>query len=88
MSYSNYRYDENDRKLEETLKKLPENFDDFMKRHKHEMIQLFQDEFNSALRLTKECIKRGDIIEANLLLQRARHARDLIKLEKEDLNNF
>ena len=88
MSYSTYRYDENDRKLEETSKRLPENFDDFIKRHKQEMIQLCQNEFNSALRLTEECTKRGDIIEANLHLQRARHARDLIKLEKEDLDNF
>jgi flagellin-specific chaperone FliS len=88
MSYVNYRYDENDRKLEETLKRLPKNFNDFMKRHKQEMIQLYQNEFNSALRLTEECIKRGDIIEANLHLERARHARDLIKLEKEDLDNF
>jgi hypothetical protein len=37
MSYGNYRYDENDRKLEQTLKRLPENFDDFMKGHKQEM---------------------------------------------------
>jgi flagellin-specific chaperone FliS len=88
MSYSNYRYDENDRKLEETSKRLPENFDDFMKRHKQEIIQLYQNEFNSVLRLTEESIKRGDIIEANLHLQRARHARDLIKLEKADLDNF
>jgi len=88
MSYRNYRYDENDRKLEETSKRLPENFDGFIKRHKQEMIQLYQNEFNSDLRLTEECIKRGDIIEANLHLQRARHARDLIKLEKEDLDNF
>ena len=41
MSYSNYRYDENDRKLEETSKRLPENFDDIMKGHKQEMIQLY-----------------------------------------------
>ena len=34
MSYSNYRYDENDRELEEISERLPENFDDFMKRHK------------------------------------------------------
>jgi hypothetical protein len=88
MSYSTYRYDENDRKLEETSKRLPENFDDFIKRHKQEMIQLYQNEFNSALRLTEECTKRWDIMEANLHLQRARHARDLIKLEKEDLDNF
>jgi hypothetical protein len=31
---------------------------------------------------------RGDIIEANLHLEEAKHARDLIKLEKEDLDNF
>jgi CRISPR/Cas system Type II protein with McrA/HNH and RuvC-like nuclease domain len=41
MSYSNYRYDENDRELEEISERLPENFDDFMKRHKQETIQLF-----------------------------------------------
>ena len=88
MSYGNYRYDENDRELEEISERLPENFDDFMKRHKQEIIQLYQNEFNSTLRLTEESIKRGDIIEANLHLQKARHARDLIKLEKEDLDNF
>jgi hypothetical protein len=88
MSYSNYRYDENDRELEETLKRLPENFDDLMRRHKQEIIQLYQNEFNSTLRLTEESIKRGDIIDANLYLQKARHARDLIKLEREDLDNF
>ena len=88
MSYGNYRYDENDIELEEISERLPENFDDFMKRHKQEIIQLYQNEFNSTLRLTEESIKRGDIIEANLHLQRARHARDLIKLEKEDLDNF
>ena len=88
MSYSNYRYDENDRELEETLKRLPENFDDIMRRHKQEIIQLYQNEFNSTLRLTEESIKRGDIIDANLYLQKARHARDLIKLEREDLDNF
>jgi hypothetical protein len=60
MSYSNYRYDENDRKLEETSKRLPENFDDIMKGHKQEMIQLYQNEFNSALRLTEDCSKRGN----------------------------
>ena len=88
MSYSTYRYDENDRKLEQTSKRLPKNFDDFLKWHKQEMLELYQNEFNSALRLTEECSKRGNIIEANLHLQRARHARDLIKLEKEDLDNF
>lgn len=88
MSYGNYCYDENDRELEETSKRLPENFDDLMRRHKQEIIQLYQNEFNSTLRLTEESIKRGDIIEANLRLQKARHARDLIKLEKEDLDNF
>jgi len=87
MSYSTYRYDENDRKLEQTSKRLPKNFDDFLKGHKQEMIELYQNEFNSALRLTEECSKRGNIIEANLHLQRAKHARDLIKLEKEDLDN-
>ena len=84
MSYSTYRYDENDRKLEQTSKRLP---NDFLKGHKQEMIELYQNEFNSALSLTEECSKRGNIIEANLHLQRARHARDLIKLEKEDLDN-
>jgi hypothetical protein len=29
-------HDENDRKLEEILKRLSENFEDFMKLHKHE----------------------------------------------------
>ena len=75
-------------RMTETSKKLPKCFDDFIKRHKQEMIQLYQNEFNSALRLTEECSKIGDITEANLHLQRARHARDLIKLEKEDLDNF
>jgi len=88
MSYSNYFYDENDRKLEEISKRLPINFDDIIKLHKHEMIQLYQNEFNSALRLTEECIKSGDIIEANLHLEEAKHTRDLIKLEKENLENF
>jgi hypothetical protein len=77
MLYSNYVYDENDRKMDETSKRLPINFDDFMKRHKQEMIQLYQNEFNSALRSTEEFSKGGDIIQANLHLQRARHSRDL-----------
>jgi hypothetical protein len=62
MSYSNYRYDENDRELEEISERLPENFDDFMKRHKQETIQLYQNEFNSTLRLLKNLLRGGILL--------------------------
>jgi hypothetical protein len=39
------------------------------------MIDLYQNEFNLALKLAEECIKRGDIIDANLHLEEAIHDR-------------
>ena len=57
------------------------NMDD--EQHNKEMIQSYQHKFDEALRLAEECIKREDITQAIFHLQIARHAKDLIRMEKK-----
>jgi len=64
-------------------KKTGQNFDDFMKQHRKEMIQLYENEFKRALALADQASKRGDIYEAYLHLNTAKHAKEFIRLERE-----
>jgi hypothetical protein len=54
--------------------------------HKKEMIQSYQYKFDEALRLAEECSKRGDITQPIFHLQIAKHAKDLIKSEKQNMD--
>ena len=85
---NNDDYDENDRKIDETSKKLGKNIDDYYKQHKKEMIKLYEHELNEALRLAEECSKKGEGAAAIIHFERARHANDLIKMTKKQLNKY
>jgi hypothetical protein len=57
------------------------NMDD--EQHNKEMIQSYQHKFDEASILAEESIKRQDITQAIFHLQIARHAKDLIRMEKD-----
>jgi hypothetical protein len=71
--------DENDKKLDDLLKKLGKNFEDFIKRERNDIMQRYQYEFDEATRLAEECSKKEDFVSANIHYERAIHANDLMK---------
>ncbi len=75
--------DDLDKRLEEMRKKVGQNFDDFIKQHKIEMIQQYRSEYHRALALADQASERGDIYEAHLHLKMAKHAKELIRLQEE-----